>query len=113
MRQGSVRRAGRRCRLDVPGVLPGPFFELELEDLPKVGDRKAEPIRKYGIESLRGFYNAALSRVRNAYGSVDGERKVVQRVEDCVFALVGQVERKLSGRGRRRAEDGGAAGLVD
>ena len=57
-----------------PGILPGALFELELEDLPKVGPRKAGRLRRYGIDSVRQFYNASLSRIRDAYGSVDGER---------------------------------------
>ena len=57
-----------------PGVLPNVLFDLELEDLPKVGARKAERLRMYRIESVRQFYDASLSRVRDAYGSVDGER---------------------------------------
>ena len=47
---------------------------LELEDLPKVGPRKAERLHRYGVESVRQFYDAPLSRIRDAYGSVDGER---------------------------------------
>ena len=57
-----------------PSVLPGVLFELELEDLPKVGPRKAGRLRRYGIDSVRQFYEAPLSRIRDAYGSVDGER---------------------------------------
>ena len=57
-----------------PGVLPEVLFELELEDLPKVGSRKVERLRRYGIESVRAYYDAPLSRIRDAFGSVDGER---------------------------------------
>ena len=54
-----------------PGTLPDVLFELDLEDLPKVGTRKAERLRMYGIESVRDFFHAPLSRIRDAYGSVD------------------------------------------
>ena len=57
-----------------PGTLPDVLFELELEDLPKVGARKAERLRMYGIESVSDYFHAPLSRIRDAYGSVDGER---------------------------------------
>ena len=57
-----------------PGTLPDALFELELEDLPKVGARKAERLRMYGIESVSDFFHASLSRIRDAFGSVDGER---------------------------------------
>ena len=57
-----------------PGTLPDVIFELELEDLPKVGARKAERLRSYGIDSVRAYYDAPLSRIRDAFGSVDGER---------------------------------------
>lgn len=57
-----------------PGVLPDVLFELELEDLPKVGARKAERLRTFGIDSVRAYYDATLSRNRDAFGSVDGER---------------------------------------
>ena len=57
-----------------PGVLPEVLFDLDLEDLPRVGDRKAARLRKHGIESVRDFYEASLTRIRDAYGSVDGER---------------------------------------
>ena len=57
-----------------PGALPGGLFELELEDLPKVGPRKSERLRRYGIDSVRAYYEAPLSRIRAAFGSVDGER---------------------------------------
>ena len=57
-----------------PGVLPDVLFELELEDLPKIGTRKAERLRRYGIDTVRAYYDAPLSRIRDAFGSVDGER---------------------------------------
>ena len=57
-----------------PGVLPDVLFELELEDLPKIGDKKLERLRRYGINTVRAYYDAPLSRIRDAYGSVDGER---------------------------------------
>ena len=57
-----------------PGTLPDVLFELDLENLPKVGPRKTERLHRYGIESVRNFYDASLSRIRDAYGSVDGER---------------------------------------
>ena len=57
-----------------PGILPDALFALDLEDLPKVGSAKAGRLRRYGIESVRQFYDASLSRIRDAYGSVDGER---------------------------------------
>ena len=57
-----------------PGALPDVLFELELEDLPKVGSRKTERLRRYGIETVRAYYEASLSRIRDACGSVDGER---------------------------------------
>ena len=57
-----------------PGALPDVLFELELEDLPKVGSSKAKRLRRYGIETVRAYYEASLSRIRDAFGSVDGER---------------------------------------
>ena len=57
-----------------PSVLPGVLFDLALEDLPKVGPRKAERLRSFGIDSVRAYYEAPLSRIRDAFGSVDGER---------------------------------------
>ena len=57
-----------------PGALPDVLFDLRLEDLPKVGSRKAERLRQYGIETVRAYYEASLSRIRDAFGSVDGER---------------------------------------
>ena len=50
------------------------LFDLSLEDLPKVGSRKAERLRRYGIETVRAYYEASLSRIRAAFGSVDGDR---------------------------------------
>ena len=57
-----------------PGALPDVLFDLSLKDLPKVGSRKAERLRRYGIETVRAYYEAPLSRIRDAFGSVDGER---------------------------------------
>ena len=57
-----------------PGALPDVLFKLELEHLPKVGSRKAARLRRYGIGSVRAYYEASLSRIRDAFGSVDGER---------------------------------------
>ena len=57
-----------------PGALPDVLFDLSLEDLPKVGSRKAERLRRYGIETVRAYYEASLSRIRAAFGSVDGDR---------------------------------------
>ena len=48
-----------------PGALPDVLFELELEHLPKVGSRKAERLRRYGIGSVRAYYEASLSRIRD------------------------------------------------
>ena len=57
-----------------PGALPDVLFELELEDLPRVGAQTANRLRRYGIETVRAYYEASLSRIRDAFGSVDGER---------------------------------------
>ena len=57
-----------------PGALPEVLFDLELEDLPKVGVRKVERLRRYGIESVRAYCEAPPSGIRDAFGSVDGER---------------------------------------
>ena len=57
-----------------PGALPEVLFDPELEDLPKVGVRKVERLRRYGIESVRAYCEAPPSRIRDAFGSVDGER---------------------------------------
>ena len=72
--KGPTGERGGAVDWTVPGILPDVLFELALEDLPKVGARKAERLRLYGIESVRDFYDASLSRIRDAYGSVDGER---------------------------------------
>ena len=72
--KGPAGERGGAVDWTVPGALPDVLFELELEDLPKVGARKAERLRRYGIESVRDFYDASLSRVGDAFGSVDGER---------------------------------------
>ena len=72
--KGPAGERGGAVDWTVPGALPDVLFELELEDLPKVGARKAERLRRYGIESVRDYYDASLSRIGDAYGSVDGER---------------------------------------
>ena len=72
--KGPTGERGGAVDWTVPGVLPDVLFELELEDLPKVGPRKAERLRRFGIESVRQFYDAPLSRIGDAYGSIDGER---------------------------------------
>ena len=58
----------------LPEALPEVLFDLEIEDLPKVGVRKVERLRRYGIESVRAYCEAPPSRIRDAFGSVDGER---------------------------------------
>ncbi|MCY4453561.1 MAG: hypothetical protein OXC01_16595 [Immundisolibacterales bacterium] len=72
--KGAAGERGGAVDWTIPGALPDVLFELELEDLPKVGARKAARLRRYGIESVRDFYDASLSRVGDAFGSVDGER---------------------------------------
>ena len=57
-----------------PDILPGALFELDLEDLPQIGPRKGARLRRYGVETVRDYYAAPLFRIRDAYGSVDGER---------------------------------------
>ena len=72
--KGSSGEQGGAIDWTRPGALPDVLFALELEDLPKVGTRKAERLRRYEIESVRAYYDASLSRIRDAFGSVDGER---------------------------------------
>ena len=56
------------------GVLPDVLFDLELDDLPKVGAATADRLRRHGIGSVRDYYEAPSKRIRDAFGSVDGER---------------------------------------
>ena len=72
--KGPAGERGGAVDWTVPGLLPDVLFNLDLEDLPKVGARRSERLRDYGIRSVREYYDAPLSRIRDAYGSLDGER---------------------------------------
>ena len=41
---------------------------------PRSGSGRLSGFARYGIETVRAYYEASLSRIRDAFGSVDGER---------------------------------------
>ena len=57
-----------------PGALPEAVFELDLDDLPGIGPRLLPRLDRYGIRTVQGLYEASLTRAREAFGSIEGER---------------------------------------
>lgn len=54
--------------------LPGPLLSLKLTDLPGVGRNMNERLHRKGISTMRGLWNLSPLQMRNAWGSVWGER---------------------------------------
>lgn len=70
------------CKVDKPNgvtiwhpqLLPGPLFELDLDDVPGVGHRMQERLAKANIRSIEQLWNCQPKHMRALWGNVNGER---------------------------------------
>ena len=60
--------------LTVLDALPGRLLALDLEDLPGVGARVRERLRRAGIDTVAALWEARPKALRAVWGSVHGER---------------------------------------
>ena len=81
-----------------PEDLPGPLFDLELQDLPGISGRMHTRLGKAGVFTVEQLWNLSPKQARAIWNSVEGERMWAQLHGYAVSRP--ETERRMFGHGR-------------